>query len=421
MIPSDLLSGKKILVGISGSISVYKSIELVRHLTKAGAQVRVIMTPAAQRFVSALTFETLTGNPVLNEESENWHSDHNHIGIGKWADAFVIAPATANTINKLSNGIADNLLTQTALAYEREKLIAPAANTAMMASPFTEASMKLLKLANYTVVKTQSKELACKTEGDGALADPLEIFYQTARLALKEEFWSNRRVIVTGGGTVEKIDDVRFISNFSSGKMASALVLALYFRGSDVCFISSKFPTPMPQTICSIDVESASEMQEYLVDSIRVAKKGVMTQPTLMNGDAPQLIQKEPYLFMAAAVSDYKPKFPQEGKLKKEALGEEWSVEMKKNIDILASVDKEGIKSIGFKAEMDEANAHDNAASMLQKKSLDAVCMNLLKDSSSFGSDENAFTLLTQSTKLQLPVEEKLTLSLQLLDAVKTL
>lgn len=421
MIPSDLLENKKVLLGVTGSISAYKALELVRHLTKAGAEVRVIMTQGAERFVTSLTFETLSGNVVLTEKSENWHSDHNHIGIAKWADAFIIAPATANSINKLSNGIADNLLTQTALAYQGEKLIAPAANTAMMHSPLTKASLKLLKLANYTIIETQTKALACKTEGDGALADPLELFYQTVRLLLKDPFWEYRRVIVTGGGTVESIDDVRFLSNRSSGKMASALVLALYFRGADVCFISSKFPDTLPQALCTIDVESTKEMQEYLVDSIRIAKKGLLTQASLMTEEAPQLIQKEPFLFMAAAVSDYTPRFTQKGKLKKETLGEIWALELQKSSDILASIDKEGIKAIGFKAELDPEHALEHATEMLEKKVLDAVALNILEDAQSFGTQDNALTFITQEQNELLPTQNKLSLSLLLLDAAKTL
>jgi len=411
MIPNTLLSHKKILIGITGSISAYKSIELIRHLTKAGAEVRVIMTDGAKRFITALTIETLTGNQILDEDNENWHSDHNHIGIGKWADAFIIAPTTANTINKLSHGIADNLLTQTALAYDREKLIAPAANTAMIENPLTKASLQLLRSSNYTIVSPQTKELACKTEGNGALAEPIDIFYATCKLLLKDPFWISRPAIVTGGGTLEKIDDVRYISNFSSGKMASSLVLALYFKGADVTFISSAFPTLLPDDIDSVKVQSASEMQENLVDSIHLAKETIKTDTN----------QKEPYLFMAAAVADYSPKSVQGGKLKKGVLGENWNIEMSTNIDILASIDKTDIKAIGFKAEMDDQVAELNASDMLVKKDLDAVCLNLLQDSQSFGSDDNAVTIFTKQAPITLDTKDKLSLSLEILVGVQDL
>lgn len=410
MIPSHLLTNKKVLLGITGSISAYKAIELIRHLTKAGADVRVIMTDGAKRFITALTIETLTGHQVLDESTENWHTDHNHIGIGKWADAFVIAPATANTINKLSHGIADNLLTQTALAYDREKIIAPAANTAMFDNPFTQASLQNIKVANYTLVKPQTKELACRTEGNGALAEPMDIFYTVCKLLLKEDFWTDRPVIVTGGGTIEKIDDVRFISNFSSGKMASSLVLALYFKGADVSLISSAFPTVLPSEISRLHVSSASDMQEQLVDAIHIAKSG-QTQET----------QKAPYLFMAAAVADYTPKLIQEGKLKKGMLGAEWNIEMVSNVDILSCIDKKGMKTVGFKAEMDDQVAELNASEMLKKKNIDAVCLNLLKDSSSFGTDDNAVTIFSKQAPVTLDSKDKLSLSLEIIQSVQSL
>ncbi len=178
------------------------------------------MTKASQKFITPLTFEAISQNRVLCEETENWekNQDYNHIDMGKWADVFVLAPCTANTINKLSNGIADNLLTQTALAYPRVKLLAPAANTNMLKNPITQASLKMLKLCNFEIISSVVKELACKDVGDGAMAEPQEIFYATARELLKEEYWSNRKVVLSGGGTIEKIDEVRYISNFLSVK-----------------------------------------------------------------------------------------------------------------------------------------------------------------------------------------------------------
>ena len=406
MIPSNLLSNKKVLLGITGSISAYKSIELIRHLTKAGAHVRVIMTEGAKRFITALTIETLTGNQILDESTENWHTDHNHIGIGKWADAFIIAPATANTINKLSHGIADNLLTQTALAYDRQKIIAPAANTAMFDNPITQESLKKIKIANYTIIEPQSKELACRTEGNGALAEPSDLFYATCKVLLQEPFWSERSVMVTGGGTIEKIDDVRFISNFSSGKMASSLALALYFKGAHVHFISSAFPMTLPSEISTINVKSAKQMHDTLVDTLESVKKSN---------------DKEPYLFMTAAVADYHPKSLKTGKLKKVNLGDHWSIEMSPNIDILKSIDKSSIKAIGFKAEMDEKRAEQHAKDMLENKNLDAVCLNILNDSNSFGSDTNSITILSDKQPVTFENQDKVTLALNILKSVSQL
>lgn len=417
----NLLNGKKILLGVTGSISIYKSLELIRLYIKSGAQVRVVMSESAKKFISPLTFETISMNKVLHSESESWDSDLNHIKIGVWADIFVIAPASANTIGKLSNAIADNLLLQTALAYPHPKLLCPSANTNMMQNPIIGHSLKMLALSNYTIMQTQSKLLACNTEGDGALADPEDIYFQTVQMLLRDEFWQDRRVVVTGGGTVEKIDDVRCLSNFSSGKMASSLALALFFKGADVNFISSRFPDRLPKAMHQIDTQSSAEMKEYLIDSIRVAKKGKMTKPTLMGDSNVQLIQKKPFLFMAAAVSDYVPAFPQHGKLKKADVGEKWALELKENEDLLSSINKEGIFAVGFKAEMDEQNGLNNAKEMLEKKGVDAVCFNLLKDSSSFGTPDNALEFIGKEHRVTLDKDDKLNLSFKILELCKTL
>lgn len=411
-----LLKDKKILVGVCGSIAIYKTLELIRLYIKAGAQVRVIMTEGAKKFINPITFEAISQNKVLDESSENWdkNQDYNHIDIGKWSDIFVIAPASANTINALANGLGNNLLLQTALAYPRMKLIAPAANTNMLKNPITQASLKMLKLCNYEIISSQTKELVCKDVGDGAMAEPADIFDATCKELLKDEYWVNRRVVLSGGGTLEKIDDVRYISNFSSGKMASSLARALYYKGADVCLVSTRGYENLPKDIHLIKVQSSSEMYEYLVDSIRVAKKGVLTKPTLMDSSTPSLIMKKPFLFMVAAVSDYVPSFPQEGKLKKELIGNSWNLELKQNIDILKSLDKEGIISIGFKAEIDETIALNSATRMLENKNLDGVCLNILNEENSFGSDNNNIELILKNNSFEFK-GSKLEVSLNIL------
>ncbi len=421
LIPSNLLKDKKILLGVTGSIAVYKSLDLVRLFVKAGAEVKVVMSESAKKFVTPLTFETLTSNKVLDDTNESWVDEHNHIQTTEWADLFVIAPATANTIAKLANAIADNMLLQCALAYPHIKILAPSANTNMLQHPITQANLKMLAIANYDMVDTQTKELACKTTGDGAMAEPIDIFWQSARALLKEEFWEDRRVIVTGGGTVEKIDEVRYISNFSSGKMASALASALYCKGADVNLIATRFDTQLPKNMHTIDVADSSEMYEYLVDSIRIAKKGKLSKATLMRDEHIHIIQKKPYLFMAAAVSDYVPEFTQNTKLKKELLGEKWKLQLKQNIDILSSIDKEGLTTIGFKAELDENSALGNASKMIDTKNIDAVCLNILKDSSSFGSDTNKIEFITPDTIESLSEGDKLSVSFEILQHAKML
>ena len=416
----QLLKGKNILLGITASIAIYKSLELIRLYIKAGANVKVIMTPASQKFITPLTFETISQNKVLCEDTESWDGGiDNHISIGKWADIFVLAPATANTINKLSNGIADNLLLQTALAYPRIKLLCPAANTNMILNPLTSASLKMLKLCNFTLIEPIEKELACKDTGIGAMADIEDIFSFTVRELLKDEYWNNRKVVLNGGATIEKIDDVRYISNFSSGKMATALATALYYKGAEVCMVCGENSIkPDINGIHTIETQSAKEMYEYIVDCIRVAKKGKLSSATLMDDSSIEHIKKKPYFFGVAAISDYTPKYPQSGKIKKQDIGDAWNIELKENIDILAFIDKSDIYSIGFKAEMDKNNAKENAKNMLKNKHLDAVCLNILDQDNNFGSDTNTIELLSNNSNILLD-GTKIEISLNILDNLK--
>ncbi len=414
------LTAKSVLLGVTGSISAYKACDLARLFVKAGAQVHVVMTPSAERFVSALTFEALTRNPVLTEKSESWSSDLNHIELGKKCDAFIIAPASANTLNKLSKGIADNILTQTALAYAGPMLVAPAANTQMLKNHYTVGSLKMLGVNDYIIIEPQEKLLACGDVGSGALAEPSEIFFETAKALLKEDFWEDRRIVVTGGGTREKIDEVRYLSNFSSGKMAKSLCLSLYLKGADVCYLTTMGNEGLPKSIYTIDVDDTEELLDYTQDAIRVAKKGKMSKPS-MNATDRHLIQKEPYLFMVAAVSDFTPKFPQEGKLKKSMIGESWNIELKQTPDILSNLDKMDIKTVAFKAEMDEKNGLNSAKELLEKKRVDAVCYNLLSNSESFGTTDNEITFITKEKQTALGKADKLTLSDKILTEAKAL
>ncbi len=415
------LSGKQVLLGVTGSISAYKACDIARLLVKAGASVHVVMTPSAERFVSALTFEALTRNPVLTEETESWSSELNHIDLGKKCDVMLIAPATANSVNKLSKGIADNILLQTALAFKGKLIVAPAANTQMLANHYTEGSIKMLRVNDIIVVDPQSKLLACGDTGAGALAEPEDIFYEAAKALMIDPFWEDRRVVVTGGGTREKIDDVRYLSNYSSGKMAKATALALYLKGADVCYITTKDTQGLPKDIYTIEVEETQELLEYTKDAVRVAKKGKMSRASMNSADPRHLIQKIPYLFMVAAVSDYTPKFPQAGKLKKAALGDEWNLELTQTPDILSSLDKFDIRTVAFKAEMDEANALENAKALLEKKKVDAVCLNILKDRESFGTNENEIIFVTKDAVKPLGKADKFTLAQKILDEAKTL
>lgn len=403
-----LLKDKNILLAVTGSIAIYKALELIRFYIKAGAKVKVLMTDGAKKFINPITFEAISQNKVLDELNENWDKsqDYNHIDIGKWADIFIIAPCTANTINKLAHGLGDNLLTQAVLACPKTKILAPAANTNMLKNSITQESIKKLESYGFKVINSQTKELVCKDVGDGAMADPEDIFYASARELLKDEYWIDRKVVLSGGGTIEKIDDVRYISNFSSGKMASSLCLSLYLKGADITLVSTRGHENLPKAINILAVQSTSEMYESLVKSINTAKKENVNK------------LNKAYLFMVAAVSDYLPAFEQNGKMKKDMIGSTWKMDLKQNIDILNSLDKKDLISIGFKAEMDETVANTNAQKMLETKNLDAVCLNILEDKNSFGSDDNNIELILQDKSFEIS-GDKLSVSLNILDKLK--
>ena len=394
-----ILKDKKILIGVTGSIAIYKTLDLIRLFIKSGAVVRVLMSESAKKFINPITFEAISQNKVLDENSENWdkNSDYNHIDIAKWADILVIAPASANTINKISCGIADNLLLQTVLACKKKIIIAPAANTNMIENPITIQSINNLKNLGFEVLQTQTKELICKDVGNGAMLEPIDIFQITCRELLKTSYWENRRVVLSGGGTVEKIDDVRYISNFSSGKMASSLAIALYYLGADVSLVITRGYENIPKDIDLQIVDSSQTMFLALQD--KLALKSL----------------KKSFLFMVAAISDYIPKESFSGKLKKEQLGETWSLKLSKNIDILATLNKSEIYGIGFKAEMDKKEAKTNAQNMLKNKNLDAVCLNILDENNSFGSQNNNIELILKDRSFDFS-GDKLDISLEILN-----
>ena len=376
-----------VLIGVSGSIAIYKTCELIRLFIKNGDNVKVIMTPSSEKFITPLTFEALTRNKVLTENSESWSSELNHIDYAKWADIFIIAPATANTLNKAYRGIADNLLLQTYLATTKPTLFAPAANTNMYLHPTTEEAIK-----NLNCIEANSGLLACGDKGIGKMAEPEEIFLRALREVKKEDFWKNKKVVITAGGSIEKIDDVRFISNFSSGKMGEALAKAFYIKGANVVLISSKEHN-LTKEIKQIKVSSAKEYLEAI------------------------LKENPDYLVMAAAIVDYKPNY-QKGKLKKEQIGEKMVLELTQNIDILKTLKDKPFKKIGFKAERDEKNALKYAKNTLKNKNLDAICLNLLTKND-FGSDENEIIFITKDKEILFSQDTKENIAFRIVDAAK--
>ena len=379
-----------ILIGVTGSIAIYKTLELIRLFIKNSDNVKVIMTKSAQNFITPLTFEALTKNKVLTEETESWANEYNHIDIGKWADIFIVAPASANTINKLNAGIADNLLLQTYLAFSKPILLAPAANTNMYLHPTTQNSLKKLP---HHIIEANSGLLACGDEGIGKMADIKDVFYKTLRILQTDKFWKDKNVIITAGGTIEKIDDVRYISNFSSGKMGENLALALYLAGANVTLLTSKNHN-LPKEIKIEKFDSVKDLKEKLDN----------------------LTPKNEYLFMAAAVSDYSPT-PTKGKIKKNMLNSDtWELKLHKNIDILANIS--GIKKIGFKAETDEVNGLNSAKKALISKNCDAICFNLLTKNN-FGSDENEVIFITKEKEIKLPQNSKFEIAKMIIEKVK--
>lgn len=420
----NLLKNRRIGLAVTASVSIYKALELVRLYTKAGADVRVVMSEEAKKFVSPIMFESLSGHLVLHSQTESWASEidggvSNHIGLAKWAEVFVVAPASANTIAKLANAIADNLMLQTLLASTAPKVLAPAANTAMIEHPITKANIKMLTLCGYDVVDSVSKTLACGDEGKGGLADVEDIFLATVRALLREEFWEYRNAVVTGGGTMERIDDVRYIGNFSSGKMADALAVALYVKGADVRLVSSK-SSLNSAVIKKIGFESGAELKRRLESLIEGTKLPKSTAASLLNSEPLRAVSKEPYLFMAAAVGDFAPKEKIDGKLKKDGMdGVELSLQ--KTVDIVASLKKEGIKTVAFKAEMDDKNGIKNAKKALKEKGVDAVCLNVLGGEINFGSDQNEVIFVDKTGEYGIDRADKLTVALKILENAKRL
>lgn len=354
---------KKILLAISGSIAFYKAYELISLFKKEGFGVKVLLSNGALKFTTKLSFEALCES-VLCEENESWENERNHIAFSKDCDLVLLVPASINSICKLSCGIADTLFIQTLLALHPSKplLIAPAANTNMINHFSVKEALDKLKKNGAIIIDPVCKTLACKDVGMGGLADIKDIFFLSKRELLKSPFWEGKTVLITGGGTKERIDEVRCISNFSSGKMATKLAFELYFAGADVTCLSS---TPVP---------SAPFLVKYFESSCELF--------SLMEGN-----KNKDYLFMLAAVSDFIPQNQAKGKLKKKDF-KELCIKLDLNKDLLKNTSFLG-KKIGFKMEFDKENALNCAKNMLEEKDLDLVCLNVLNKDMSFGSDEN--------------------------------
>ena len=387
------LAGKHILVGVSGGIAAYKIPELIRQLKKAGADVQVTTTKNALEFVTSLTLQTVSGHKVYSDvfASINEHSTE-HISLPDWADMMLIAPATANVLCKLANGIADDALTTTFAAMRKPVVIAPAMNTNMYESPATQKAMsELAQWKNITMLDAASGELACGTTGKGRMQE-IEVLLAAVEYALTPKKLAGKQVLITAGPTQEAIDPVRYISNASTGKMGYALVRACLKRGATVTLVSG--PTHLSlaawQAFCPlrmVDVTSSAEMCEATVKAFEQADIAIL----------------------CAAVADFTPCSTADKKIKKQPGQTQMTIQLKTTTDIAATLGKmkgktNDKKLVGFALETHNEQA--NATRKLQSKNLDMIVLNSLQDQGAgFGVDTNKVTLLyADGTKKDLPL-----------------
>ena len=390
------LSGKKILLGITGGIAAYKVAELCRHLTKAGAQVRVVMTSGAQQFISPLTMQALSGNPVhtelLDTEAE---AGMGHIELAKWPDLILIAPATADFISRYAHGMAGDLLHTLLLATVSPVMIAPAMNQAMWLNKLTQRNVKLLCDTledNLLVVGPAQGEQACGDVGPGRMMEPMELFDSVEAIFSKvsPSLLRGRKVVVTAGPTQEALDPVRYISNHSSGKMGYALAVSCAEMGADVVLVSGPTKLESPAGVKTLNVLSAIEMKEAVLSEI----------------DSPNDI-----FIACAAVADYRPQTVQTQKIKKRSgadEGELISIVLEQNPDIVATVAAKEDKpyTVGFAAETDDVLTY--ARGKLQRKNLDMIIANDVSNPDiGFNSDQNEVWLITKQEERKLPKQSK--------------
>ncbi len=374
------MKGKKIVIGITGGIAAYKTAYLVREFIKNDAEVKVLMTSAAKEFITPLTMATLSKNPVLvdffNPENGDWNS---HVDLGLWADAMVIAPATANTLAKMNYGIADNLLLTSYLSAKCPVFFAPAMDLDMYRHPATQKNINDLIHRGHICIDADSGELASGLTGKGRMAEPLEIFNTVKDYFYKKQSLQGKKVLITAGPTHEAIDPVRFIGNYSSGKMGYALAEECKMRGADVTLVSGPVSISKPDGVKVIDVKSASEMLEACLQNFPD------TDIAIMN----------------AAVADYTPAYSADKKIKRTK--DDMFIELKPTKDIAAELGKIKKKHqtlIGFALETD--NEEKNASGKLKKKNLDFIVLNSLQDKGAgFGYDTNKISILYQDNNIK--------------------
>ncbi len=382
------LKGKCIVLGVSGGIAAYKAAALASALNKTGADVHVIMTENAARFISPLTFETLTSNRcVVDMFDRGYKYDVEHISLAKAADLIVIAPATANIIAKTAHGIADDMLTSVVLAAKCKKLVSPSMNTAMLENPVTIDNINTLRKYGFEIIPSAAGRLACGDIGSGKLPEPDVILEYIARELAREKTLSGLKVTVTAGPTQEAIDPVRFITNHSSGKMGYAIAKEAMLRGADVTLISGPV---------SIDPVPFTEIRR------------VVTAADMFS-EVKRALPHTDILIMSAAVADFRPSSPSADKIKKSGSDSPFSVPLKHTDDILKWVSEnrhEGLFVCGFS--METRDLEENSRSKLTSKKLDMIAANdLREEGAGFGVDTNILTVITKSSAEKLPLMSK--------------
>lgn len=392
-----MLKGKKIVLGITGSIAAYKACTIIRGLIKEGAEVQVVITPAGKEFITPITLSALTGKPVISEffarRDGTWNS---HVDLGLWADAMLIAPATASTIGKMANGIADNMLITTYLSAKAPVFVAPAMDLDMYAHPSTQKNLEILRSYGNHIIEPGTGELASHLVGKGRMEEPEHI------IRILDEFFSatgelsGKRILITAGPTYEKIDPVRFIGNYSSGKMGFALAEECARRGADVTLIAG----PVRMETCHsrihrIDVETAHEMYECALHHYPLSDVGIL----------------------CAAVADFRPEAVAENKIKREK-EDGLTVHLQPTEDIAASlgrIKKSGQLLIGFALETN--NEQQNAEGKLARKNFDFIVLNSLNDAGAgFQYDTNKISIIDRKGRVDFPLKSKTEVAQDIID-----
>lgn len=392
-----MLKGKTVLLGITGSIAAYKIAYLASALHKLHADVHVLMTENATNFINPITFETLTGNKCLVDTFDrNFQFQVEHVSIAKKADVVMIAPASANVIGKLANGLADDMLTTTVMACRCQKILAPAMNTAMYENPVVQDNIRKLQTYGYEVITPASGYLACGDTGAGKMPEPETLLEYILKEVAFQKDLAGKKLLVTAGPTQEAIDPVRCLTNHSSGKMGYAIAKMAMLRGAEVTLVSGPTAIEPPLFVKVVPVTSARDMFEAVTG----------------------LSDEQDIIIKAAAVADYRPKQVSEDKVKKK--DDQASIELERTDDILKYLGqhkKQGQFLCGFS--METRDMLRNSRAKLEKKNLDMVAANNLKvEGAGFQGDTNVLTLITQDEEVSLPLMSKEDAALKILDKI---